>query len=353
MKKLWAEVGFVPTNFELDEDDTSGEPDQQDTNTAAPVKVAASFPPMERPEPTNRDIEHYNGITVKNFPPNLDEKQIRQFLLNYGVPHDHSMESIKVNKSEKKTWVFIDNLSPENVQLIFRSIHFPLSNQKFFDVPIYCKPMRNMTPTKAPNETPKSVEPAATNNKPNENVINVTVDDVLDTSSLPTTSDSNSVPKEQNTSTADGLIPGLSRSEQKKALRKAKDKKIADEKKKEIEKQKVEEKKMDRYKKNLELVKKDFMKTTDLDSSENLEENYTFENENEVMTPIDRLSSTSSPIKSFFTPPPLKSYAAKSIQKEEMWKNAIHNQNHNKRKTTPEDEVRKQRFKQGKGGKQN
>ena len=93
------------------------------------------------------------------------------------------------------------------------------------------------------------------------------------------------------------------------------------------------------------------MKTTDLDTTENLEEHYTFEYEDEATTPIDRLSSTSSPSKSFFTPPPLKSFAAKSIQKEEMMKNAIHNQN-KKRKTTPESEARKTRYKPGKGGKQ-
>ena len=42
----------------------------------------------------------------------------------------------------------IDSISPDEVLSIFKSIHFPETNQKFFEVPLYCKTIRNMSPQK-------------------------------------------------------------------------------------------------------------------------------------------------------------------------------------------------------------
>ena len=70
------------------------------------------------------------------------------------MPIDHSQEKIKINRSEKDTWVMIDGLCKSVVQTMYKSIYFPVTNQMFFDVPIYCKPLRTMTPQKNTTDNP-------------------------------------------------------------------------------------------------------------------------------------------------------------------------------------------------------
>ena len=68
MKKLWEQIGFVPTSFELDESDKA-EDDVQQATKDVPIKTKTSFPPsFKRQDPSPRDIEHLNGISVRNFP---------------------------------------------------------------------------------------------------------------------------------------------------------------------------------------------------------------------------------------------------------------------------------------------
>ena len=145
MKKLWEEIGFVPSTFELDECDKT-EDDVEQALKDAPIASKISFPPAKKQEPSVRDIEHYDGITVRNFPSRLVDKDIITFLVLYGLPVDHSQENIHINRGEKNTWVVLDGLSPTIVQKIFNSIHFHESKQKFFEVPLYCKNLRNLTP---------------------------------------------------------------------------------------------------------------------------------------------------------------------------------------------------------------
>ena len=119
-------------------------------------------------------------------------KDLFDFLFQSGVPDDHGIENIRVNKGDKNTWVIVDGLETEVVQRINKFLHFPVSRKKFFNVPIYCRPLRNMTPMK----------PAAK---------------VVD--------NSNTVgEKESEEANQMKGIPGLTRSQQKKALRKAQSK---------------------------------------------------------------------------------------------------------------------------------
>ena len=45
----------------------------------------------------------------------------------------------------------IDGLNKSDVEAIFKAIHFHETNQKLFDVPLYCKAIKNMTPKKSHN----------------------------------------------------------------------------------------------------------------------------------------------------------------------------------------------------------
>ena len=85
-----------------------------------------------------------------------------------------------------------------------KSLHFPVSREKFFNVPIYCRPLRNMSPMKP---AVKDVEKSNIGGKESED-------------------ESENQKKD---------IPGLTRSQQKKALKKAQNKK-KDEDKKEAKK---------------------------------------------------------------------------------------------------------------------
>ena len=153
MKQLWKEVGFVPTTFELEESDKSVDDIEQAEKDASVIDKTRLPPTVHREDPNDRDIENYDGITVRNIPKNTDDKDIHVFLVNNGLPIDHEKEHIKINKNEKNTWIFVDGLCKEDVQTMMKSIHFPVTNQKFFDVPLYCKALRNMTPKKIEKPT--------------------------------------------------------------------------------------------------------------------------------------------------------------------------------------------------------
>ena len=155
MKKLWSLVGFTPVSFELDDDERM-EDDVKQAEKDAPVKEVERFPSnIITQEPSERDIEKFDGITVRNIPSIVEDKDILEFLMNYGMPHDQGIENVRINRREKNTWVLIEGLNPPEVQTMFRSIHFHVTNQKFFDAPIYCKPLRNTSPLK-PEKTPNA-----------------------------------------------------------------------------------------------------------------------------------------------------------------------------------------------------
>ena len=171
MKKLWSEIGFTPTSFELDVDEKT-EDDIHQATKDAPVIAATSFPTnVQRQEVNERDVERSNGITIRNFPPHLQDKDILTFLINRGMPLNH--ENVNTTKGVKNTRALVEGLSPTNVQTLFRSIHFHETKTKFFDVPLYCQVVRSMTPTKKtedaveidPNE-PRHNEENSVNTKP-------------------------------------------------------------------------------------------------------------------------------------------------------------------------------------------
>ena len=158
-------IGFTPVSFALDEEDIIDD-DIQQAEKDAPILKNSKFPPKFKPQdPTKRDTEKFDGITIRNIPKTLDDKEIFEFLMNYGMPGDHGIENIRINKAERNTWVVIDGISPTEVQTMFSSIDFHETKQKFFDVALYCKPLRNSSPLKSgsPKPHPKSPSNEDTN----------------------------------------------------------------------------------------------------------------------------------------------------------------------------------------------
>ena len=102
MRALWDKVGFQPLSFELDKPDESN----KELISDVPLLDAADFPQnFKRNEPNDRDIELSDGITVKNIPKSLELKDIYDFLFKSGLPEDHAMDQVRVNRGNKNTWV--------------------------------------------------------------------------------------------------------------------------------------------------------------------------------------------------------------------------------------------------------
>ena len=190
IKKLWTEIGFAPTSFELDDSDKT-EDDMQQAVKDAPKINETRFPPtIKKQDHSIRDIENNDVITIRNLPKHLEDKEIIMFLTNSGMPIDHEDKYIAVNRGEKNAWVIISELCPANVKEMYNSIHFHETNKKFFDVPLYCKALRNMTPVKKDeNDDRRNSIPAI---PPSADIpTKTTGDDCVETTVKPTLSNNN------------------------------------------------------------------------------------------------------------------------------------------------------------------
>ena len=148
MKNLWKDIGFAPVSFEMEEDEKTGDDMEQDAKDAS-MNSQTVFPRNAKPQqPSERDIEKFDGVTIRNIPKEIAKEDIIAFLYSHGLPPNHKEENLKINKGERNTCVFIDNLSPNQVVTLQKSIHFHDTNLKFFEVPLYCKPTRVLTPIK-------------------------------------------------------------------------------------------------------------------------------------------------------------------------------------------------------------
>ena len=142
MKLLWGKIGFTPTSFSQDCDDVD------DSNGEELIRDSEFPSTLKRPDPTPRDIECYEAIMIKNFPTSVSDSDIIKFLVSSGVPRDHSLNLYKITRKEKSIAVIIESLTTVQVETVLKAVHFPETKQKFFDCPIYCKPIRKMTPMK-------------------------------------------------------------------------------------------------------------------------------------------------------------------------------------------------------------
>ena len=223
MKKLWAEIGFTPTTFELDADEKPEDDVQQATKDAPLIAATGYKPNVPRQEANVRDVERSNGITVRNFPPHLEDKDILTFLVNRGMPLNH--ENVNTTRGVKNTRALVEGLSPTDVQTLYRSIHYHETKTLFFDpsVPLYCQIVRNMTPTK------KTEDAGATDsNEPNPNEEN-------SVNTKPESPEQNP-PNNPTSRSVRPKIPGLTEEDRLKSEKKKKRKKKNKQQKSEEEK---------------------------------------------------------------------------------------------------------------------
>ena len=101
--------------------------------------------------------------------------------------------------------------------------------------------------------------------------------------------------------------------------------------------------------KNIQLIKKNFVKQNNLETSPDLEDSFYYPDSISGSSPANMAGSILDASLGVLTPT-IESTSARMIQKEEMWKSAVKNQGNKngKRLLTPEKEGRKTKLKGGK-----
>ena len=164
MRQLWSEIDFLPTGFELPAVEEEGNEDGE----VSILDAQYFHKKVDKPPKEKGNLQKYDGIIIKNFPLNLSESDILSFLFEKGLPKNTDMNFIDMTKTERNIKVAINgSLEWETVSELLDNIDFHESQLKFWDVPLYCKPIRNLTPAKPNNSL---TEDKSTNSQPRNTI---------------------------------------------------------------------------------------------------------------------------------------------------------------------------------------
>ena len=142
MKNLWESIGFQPNDFQL----TNLNDGDEDTMNDAPIKDAQKFSPnIAQPKPTEDDAKKYNGVSIKNFPKEVKKVDVIDFLRSKGLPMEFPQGNIQFGDHGN---IELSSVPSKLCQVIINNIHFPETRKKFFNKPIYCRAIRDLTPEK-------------------------------------------------------------------------------------------------------------------------------------------------------------------------------------------------------------
>ena len=147
MKNLWSQVGFTPTSFEPDEMELVEDEDHQ-AEIDSHLQNLNFSPKIVQQPPSDHDMSRFDGISIKNIPAQIEDKDIFEFLCHAGMPSSIDQQNLRINRGDKKTWVFINCIENDAVQDIYTYIYFNESKNMFFDVPLFCRRFRNSSPLK-------------------------------------------------------------------------------------------------------------------------------------------------------------------------------------------------------------
>ena len=229
MRQLWSEVGFCPTSFEL--------PETLEDENDKPISESNTFQrPAEMVNTTEADKERYVGIKVNNFPLEMTDEEIMVFFSEQ-VNKDINMETVPMNIVRQKKNISVtipSGLDSICVREIITKIDFTANRNLLLRLPLYCRPVRDITPEKPPVPTTSAAVPATSTVMPTPSNLVRTPDS---TTKLPAPILDNSLITNTGTKTKilASKIPGLPPKAQKQAIARQSEKK---EKKKSAEKKK-------------------------------------------------------------------------------------------------------------------
>ena len=144
MRNVWATIGFNPTNFELPDSDSSN-----DTNDK-PVEEEANTSQNSEPQsPQNEPDEiNYTGLSIANISLDIPDGDILKFI-NDSISSNIQASAVTIVREKKKSVVNINHLfTKSSMRSVMANINFSDCKQKFFGRPLYCRPLRNLTPEK-------------------------------------------------------------------------------------------------------------------------------------------------------------------------------------------------------------
>ena len=112
MKNLLSQVGFIPTSFEPDEMDMVEDEDHQ-AEIDSHLQNLNFSPKIVQQPPSDHDMSKFDGISIKNIPAQIEDKDIFEFLCHAGMHSSIDQQNLRINRGDKKTWVFIDCIKNE------------------------------------------------------------------------------------------------------------------------------------------------------------------------------------------------------------------------------------------------
>lgn len=99
-------------------------------------------------------MERYVGLSIANINFYEDDSTIQDFVRRF-VSNEISNDQINIVRDKKKAVVNINNtLTSETVNQAMKRLNLSDCQQKYFEKPLYCKPLHNMTPERPNNIIP-------------------------------------------------------------------------------------------------------------------------------------------------------------------------------------------------------
>ena len=144
MKELWTKIDFSPTTFELPE---NLEAEEKEDNMEGDMLVNKTNV-VEKREIPRATKEKLTGLKINNFPSNITEEGVVKFLKE-NVKRD--LDTVNFNLTDgrqNKNVVVFSGMNPDEIEAAMEKIDFKLTKQMFFDKPLYCRPLKNITPVK-------------------------------------------------------------------------------------------------------------------------------------------------------------------------------------------------------------
>ena len=132
MKKLWKLIAFKPHDFELESEYIEEEENIEEGDIIEDTVITENAPILK---PTKSVMDSYEGISIKNFPKILPNREILAFLKERDISEDDADITIGDHGN-----VTVEGISMERCIELIDTIHYPSCKKKFFnDRPLYCR----------------------------------------------------------------------------------------------------------------------------------------------------------------------------------------------------------------------
>ena len=152
MKSLWDQIGFVPTQFELPE-----YMEEEEIENDKVIKQSENFnPPVKRPELNKEDVDKISGFEIRNLPAAKTNDEVKIFIQH---KLGYKIENVTFSrKKEKMTATIFTEEKVHGTKILeaIEKIQFISSKEKFFGNSLYCRVLKDLTPSKADDKVTTS-----------------------------------------------------------------------------------------------------------------------------------------------------------------------------------------------------